>query len=106
MAYYEDSVQFSEEEEDDLWEKPAWAKGGVKLRSTGKAKAMKKDGNLAAPITFTPFKNEDHTNYVASPARLYATEEGEKMKNDGNLAAPITFIRYELKKQKRKNCGR
>jgi hypothetical protein len=99
----EDSVHYSEEEEDDLWEKPAWAKGGVKLKSTGKANAMKKYGNLAAPITFTTFKNEDHTNYVASPDRLYTIEEGEKMKNDGNLAAPITFIRDELKKQKRKS---
>lgn len=39
------------EEDDGLWEKPAWAKGGLKLKSTGKADAMKKDGNLAAPIT-------------------------------------------------------
>jgi hypothetical protein len=38
-------------DDDDLWEKPAWAKGGLKLKSTGKADAMKKDGNLAAPIT-------------------------------------------------------
>eukprot|EP00339_Tiarina_fusa_P017597 CAMPEP_0117033630 /NCGR_PEP_ID=MMETSP0472-20121206/24012_1 /TAXON_ID=693140 ORGANISM="Tiarina fusus, Strain LIS" /NCGR_SAMPLE_ID=MMETSP0472 /ASSEMBLY_ACC=CAM_ASM_000603 /LENGTH=66 /DNA_ID=CAMNT_0004742595 /DNA_START=92 /DNA_END=292 /DNA_ORIENTATION=- len=38
-------------DDDDLWDKPAWAKGGVKLKSTGKADAMKKDGNLAAPIT-------------------------------------------------------
>jgi hypothetical protein len=48
-----------DEDDDGLWEKPAWAKGGVKLKSTGKAEAMKKDGNLAAPVTFTPFKNED-----------------------------------------------
>ena len=49
----------ADDEDDGLWEKPAWAKGGVKLKSTGKADAMKKDGNLAAPVTFTPFKNED-----------------------------------------------
>jgi hypothetical protein len=38
-------------EDDNLWEKPAWAKGGVQLKSTGKADKMKKDGDLAAPIT-------------------------------------------------------
>jgi hypothetical protein len=40
------------DDDDGLWEKPSWAKrGGLKLRSTGKADLMKKDGNLAAPIT-------------------------------------------------------
>jgi hypothetical protein len=38
-------------EDDGLWEKPAWAKGGHKLKSTGKAEAMKTKGDLAAPIT-------------------------------------------------------
>ena len=89
------------DDDDGLWEKPAWAKGGVKLKSTGKADAMKKDGNLAAPITFTPFKNEDHTNKVANPELLAMTSEGEKMKTDGNLAAPITNIREELRKKKK-----
>lgn len=37
--------------DDGLWEKPAWAKGGLKLKSTGKADAMKTKGDLAAPIT-------------------------------------------------------
>jgi hypothetical protein len=37
--------------DDGLWEKPAWAKGGHKLKSTGKAEAMKTKGDLAAPIT-------------------------------------------------------
>lgn len=40
-----------EVEDDGLWEKPAWAKGGLKLKSTGKAEAMKTKGDLAAPIT-------------------------------------------------------
>lgn len=88
------------EEDDGLWEKPAWAKGGVKLRSTGLADAMKKEGNLAAPITFTPFKNDDHTNYYAHPDHLASTEVGEKMKSRGDLAMPITHIRDELRKQK------
>jgi hypothetical protein len=89
------------DEDDGLWEKPAWAKGGVKLKSTGKADAMKTDGNLAAPITFTPFKSEDHTNYVANPEKLASTETGEKMKGEGNLAGPITNIRDEMRKKKR-----
>lgn len=46
MTDYNDDV-----DDDGLWEKPAWAKGGHKLKSTGKADVMKKDGNLAAPIT-------------------------------------------------------
>lgn len=41
----------ADNEDDGLWEKPAWAKGGVALKKTGKSDAMKKDGNLAAPIT-------------------------------------------------------
>lgn len=41
----------NEVEDDGLWEKPAWAKGGLKLKSTGKAEAMKTKGDLAAPIT-------------------------------------------------------
>ncbi|KAG7367071.1 Rit1 N-terminal domain containing protein [Nitzschia inconspicua] len=40
-----------EYEDDGLWEKPAWAKGCIKLKSTGKAEAMKTKGDLAAPIT-------------------------------------------------------
>lgn len=91
----------ADEDDDGLWEKPAWAKGGVKLKSTGKADAMKKDGNLAAPITFTPFKNEDHSNKVANTNILNKSEVGEKMKTEGNLAMPITNIRDELKKQKK-----
>lgn len=44
-------ADYNDDDDDGLWEKPAWAKGGVKLKSTGKADAMKKEGNLAAPIT-------------------------------------------------------
>ena len=88
------------DEDDGLWEKPAWAKGGVKLRATGKADAMKTEGNLAAPITFTPFKSEDHTNYYARPDHLAVTGIGEKMKTEGDLAMPITNIRDEIRKQK------
>lgn len=94
------------DEDDGLWEKPAWAKGGHKLRSTGKADVMKKDGNLAAPITFTPFKNDDHTNYYAHPDHLAQTDEGEKMKTRGDLAMPITNIRDEIVKNKSKRFPR
>jgi hypothetical protein len=62
---------------------------------------MKTDGNLAAAITFTPFKSEDHTNKLANPDKLATSDVGEKMKSDGNLAMPITNIRDEMKKKKR-----
>ena len=88
-------------DEDNLWEKPAWAKkGGLKLRSTGYGDAMKTEGNLAAPITFTPFKSEDTKNYVANPEILASSEIGEKMKTKGDLAMPITNIRDEMRKQR------
>ena len=80
------------------WEKPAWAKGGVKLKKTGKADQMKGEGNLAAPITFTPFKNQDHTNRVADPNKLARTEVGEAAKQGEDLAAPITFTPYKVRK--------
>ena len=85
----------ADDNDDGLWEKPAWAKGGVKLRSTGKADQMKQDGNLAAPITFTPFKNEDHSNKVANPELLKASDVGAAAKEGYDLAAPITFTPYK-----------
>ncbi len=94
------TTNMTDYDDDGLWEKPAWAKGGIKLRSTGNAEVMKKEGNLAAPITFTPYKSDDHTNYVANPDLLAPTEKGEKMKTKGELAMPITNIRDELRKQK------
>ena len=122
--------------DDGLWEKPAWAKGGVKLKKTGKADAMKqsgtfvtkrskpkcdslvsdgfflflmiqyflfysltiydtKKGNLAAPITFTPYKNQDHSNQVANQEKLRATEVGELAKSGEDLAAPITYTPFK-----------
>ena len=43
------------------WEKPAWAKGGVSLRKTGKGDVARKGDNLARPITQLPHmgKEED-----------------------------------------------
>jgi len=83
------------DQDDGLWEKPAWAKGGVKLRSTGKADAMKNSGNLAAPITFTPFKSDDHSNKVANVDILRKTDVGEAAMSGENLAAPITYTPFK-----------
>ena len=81
--------------DDGLWEKPAWAKGGVKLKKTGFGDAMKESGNLAAPITFTPFKNNDHSNQVANQGNLRSSEVGAAVKMGENLAAPITFTPFK-----------
>jgi hypothetical protein len=70
------------------------------LRQSEVGEAAKEGYDLAAPITFTPYKNEDHSNPVARPDILAATGKGEKMKSDGNLAMPITNIRDELRKQR------
>jgi hypothetical protein len=99
------------------WEKPAWAKDGPKLKSTGKAEIMKAQGNLAGEITMIN-KNKDESrdiNPVAKDAKLAgaaadgdkdlswekpawtqnaglkSTTKGEKMKTKGDLAKPITF---------------
>ena len=80
---------------DNLWEKPSWAQGGVKLKKTGRADAMKQSGNLAAPITFTPYKNEDHSNKVANQGRLKRSDVGDAAKSGEDLAAPITFTPYK-----------
>lgn len=84
-----------EENDDSLWEKPSWAKGGIKLKKTGRGEAMKKDGNLAAPITFTPFKNNDHSNAIANQGRLKKTAVGNAVKQGESLAAPITFTPFK-----------
>ena len=80
-----EKVEEYPEEEDD---RPAWAK--MKLKETVKGELLKKDGNLAAPITFTPFKNTDFTNRVVDKSKLKKTEEGTRLTESGNLAAPIT----------------
>lgn len=90
-----ESKPANEENDDSLWEKPSWAKGGVKLRQTGRGEAMKKDGNLAAPITFTPFKNNDHSNAIANQGRLKKTAVGNAVKQGESLAAPITFTPFK-----------
>jgi len=88
------------DQDDGLWEKPAWAKGGHKLKSTGKADAMKTSGNLAAPITFTPFKSNDHTNKVANTEVLRKSDVGEAVKQGQDLAMPITNIREAMRNYK------
>mmetsp|Transcript_17472 Transcript_17472/g.48473 ORF Transcript_17472/g.48473 Transcript_17472/m.48473 type:complete len:111 (-) Transcript_17472:1384-1716(-) len=37
-----------------------------RLRSTDVGRAVKSGEDLAAPITFTPYKNDDHTNRYVS----------------------------------------
>mmetsp|Transcript_17472 Transcript_17472/g.48472 ORF Transcript_17472/g.48472 Transcript_17472/m.48472 type:complete len:142 (-) Transcript_17472:821-1246(-) len=76
-----------------------------KLRNTDIGDAVKSGEDLAAPITYTPFKNDDHTNYVANPTKLKTTQEGELVKSGGNLAAPITHIRKVKKKKKKKKAA-
>ena len=61
-----------------------------RLRKTEVGELAKSGEDLAAPITFTPFKNEDHSNKVANADRLRKTEVGEAVKSGENLAAPIT----------------
>jgi len=51
MADYDDDRDLS-------WQKPDWTKN-TKLRSTGKAEAMKTKGDLASPITSLPHQKED-----------------------------------------------
>lgn len=36
---------------DELWKKPGWAKGEATLNKTENGEELKKDGNLAKPIT-------------------------------------------------------
>jgi hypothetical protein len=90
------SNTMSDNEDDGLWEKPSWAKGGAKLKKTGRGDAMKHTGNLAAAITFTPYKNEDHSNKVANQGGLRQSDVGEAVKSGENLACPITHIREEM----------
>jgi len=62
------------------WEKPAWAKNGPKLKSTGKADAMKA-GNLAKEITLVNANKDESrdTNSKANADILKAkTEVSEK----------------------------
>jgi phage gpG-like protein len=80
-----EKVEEESEEEDD---RPAWA--NMKLKKTAKGELLKKDGNLAAPITFTPFKNTDFTNRAVDKHKLKKTEEGTRLSESGNLAAAIT----------------
>jgi hypothetical protein len=65
MNYHDD-----DDDDDGLWEKPVWAKGGIKLKSTGKADQMKKEGNLAMPIT--NIRDEIKKQKVASRYSRYS----------------------------------
>eukprot|EP00797_Seminavis_robusta_P016493 Sro2460_g328270.2 (96) ;mRNA; r:10941-11543 len=56
------------------WEKPAWAKDGPKLKSTGKADKMK-EGNLAAEITHVN-KNKDASRDINAAANSEVLHSG------------------------------
>ena len=104
------------------WEKPAWAKEGPKLKTTGKAEVMKTEGNLAREITHIN-KEKDPSRDLNSAATaeqlkeaaaagdknlawekpdwtkdagLKHTKKGEKLKTKGDLARPITFREFFL----------
>merc|ERR1712194_243143 len=52
--------------------------------------------DLAAPVTHTPYRNTDHTNYVANQGQLRQSEIGDAVKSGETLAMPITHIREEI----------
>ena len=74
------------------WEKPAWAKGGTKLRSTGKADVLKQGGSLAAPITDLPHMKGEGEGNFSKPEWTddAAAHVGQRV--DGDLAKPITNL--------------
>jgi hypothetical protein len=72
----------AESDDDDL---PAWAK--MTLKKTDKGDALRMSGNLAAPITFTPFKNTDFTNKLCNPDVLHKSEVGERVREGEYLSA-------------------
>jgi hypothetical protein len=60
--------------------------------------------DLAAPITFTPYKSDDHANRVANPEKLRATEIGAAVKSGENLAAvriPLVSLLFQFSTQYR-----
>ena len=83
-------------ERSPLWS-PTWSNKRSALKPTGMAEAMRIHGNLAAPITFSPFKNDDdHKNKLANPKKLRSTEHGRRMMDFGNLASPIVPIKRSI----------
>jgi hypothetical protein len=90
----EESEDDESDEEEEAWESeddetPFWAK--LQLKTTEKGNELRKSGNLAAPITFTPFKNTDFTNKLCSPKSLKTTEQGQTLlKKQEGSSSPIT----------------
>jgi len=64
----------------------------MRLKKTSMGRMLEKDGNLAAPITFTPFKNTDFKNGVCNPTLLKKTPKGNRVLNGEYISAPITHI--------------
>jgi hypothetical protein len=73
---------------------PEWQQK-MPLRESVVGAAAKKGMDLAAPITFTPFKNEDHSNKVANQRILRQSQVGEAAREGLDLAAPITFTPFK-----------
>jgi hypothetical protein len=102
----EEEEEESEDDEEEEWESdddddetPFWAK--LQLRKTEKGNELRESGNLAAPITFTPFKNTDFTNKLCSPKSLRKTEQGNKIlkKQEASLSSITTQSTSSLKKK-------
>ena len=73
------------------WQKPAWATGGTKLRSTGKADVLKTGGNLAAPITDLPHQKKEDLTFQ-KPEWTGEVEGKVGQRVHGDLAKPITSL--------------
>jgi hypothetical protein len=67
----------------------------MKLKNTDKGNQLRQSGNLAAPITFTPYKNTDFANKVCNREVLKQTKVGEKVKQGEYLSAPITHTPFK-----------
>jgi len=82
--------QIDDDDDDDDDDKPAWAR--IRLKKTTMGRMLEQEGNLQAPITFTPFKNADFRNEICNPGRLKKTTLGQKVLNGEYISAPITHI--------------
>jgi hypothetical protein len=85
------------------WEKPAWTKTSL-LRQTSKADILKREGNLARPITFLSDEVNKASNrhdiswekpdWTKAPT-LKATDKGVALKQGGEITRSNTFLLKE-----------
>jgi hypothetical protein len=94
----------------DLWEKPDWAKGSIKLRGTEHGKLAKAGLDFVAPISLnrshdeednkpgTPANNSDFRKKTEwekpswTKTKLRSSDQGLLAKTIGDLAKPITKL--------------